>query len=64
MLLLLFKIAVLTIFVLECFVVFTINQLIDLERGEEKTNVAFNLITGYLIRVYMLYSLVKGMGLL
>ena len=65
MFLFLFKIAVLVVFVIETFIVFTINNLIDNETGEADTyTVAFNLISGYILRAYMLYCMLVGMGFL
>lgn len=63
MFLFLFKIAVLLVFVIETFIVFTINNLIDNETGEADTyTVAFNLISGYILRAYMFYCMLVGMG--
>ena len=64
MLTLLFKLSVLVLFVLESVLVFIINNAIDYQNGEPSHKVAFYLISGLIIRAYMLYCMLSGMGLI
>lgn len=64
MLMFLFNLCVLTIFILESVVAFTINNIIDYKNGEPAHEVAFHLIGGYIVRAYMLYCMFSGMGLI
>lgn len=56
-----FNILVLVIFVIEMFVCFTYEVLLqDIGKIEK----AWELITGYFVRAYMFYCLLKGMGMI
>lgn len=61
---LILNLIVIAIFILECFIGFTLENLIQLEEGEKKHIVAINLINGYIVRCYMFLMLLKGMGIL
>lgn len=56
-----FNILVLVIFIIEMFVCFTYEVLLQ---DIEKTEKAWELISGYLVRGYMFYCLLKGMGMI
>lgn len=58
------KILVFVVFLIEIFACYTLEQLIyGAENNKTKAEVGLTLISGYILRGYMAYALLKGMFL-
>ena len=64
MILVMFKVFLLFIFLLESFIEFTLGRLIEVEQGKPKYKVGIWLIGGYIVRLFILSYILKGMGLI